>query len=398
MYFKIIKGELKMKRKQFLLVVSVLVLALGIASLGVIAADKPPVVIGLQAPITGAAAIEGEMAKQSAEIAAQMINEKGGILGGRMIEIMVVDDACEPKQSALAAIKLISKGVTAVIQTYGSSITQPASDIYEKYKKVNIAYGATVTGLTERGLKYFFRTCGRTDTQGAFFADEVVPLFNAKKIAIVHDNLSFSLGLAEDTIKALQPKIDAGEVELVYFDAITPGESDYTVPLTKLRETNPDIFYFTGYFPEAGLIIRQARDIGITAVFVGGDAAINEDFINIAGLEYAAGCYQTQEALIEYFTNPEAMAFKEAYKAKYGTLPSSPWSVYAADALCVLAEAIDKSGSTDSDVIVDYLKNKMENFPSITGPIGFDEIGDRVGTGINLYVVNADGSFGIYGK
>jgi len=387
-----------MKRMKFLLVVSVLVLALGIASLGVIAADKPPVVIGLQAPITGAAAIEGEMAKQSAEIAAQMINEKGGILGGRMIEIMVVDDACEPKQSALAAIKLISKGVTAVIQTYGSSITQPASDIYEKYKKVNIAYGATVTGLTERGLKYFFRTCGRTDTQGAFFADEVVPLFNAKKIAIVHDNLSFSLGLAEDTIKALQPKIDAGEVELVYFDAITPGESDYTVPLTKLRETNPDIFYFTGYFPEAGLIIRQARDIGITAVFVGGDAAINEDFINIAGLEYAAGCYQTQEALIEYFTNPEAMAFKEAYKAKYGTLPSSPWSVYAADALCVLAEAIDKSGSTDSDVIVDYLKNKMENFPSITGPIGFDEIGDRVGTGINLYVVNADGSFGIYGK
>ena len=108
--------------------------------------------------------------------------------------------------------------------------------------------------------------------------------------------------------------------------------------------------------------------------------------------------FQTQEALIEYFTNPEAMEFKAAYKAKYNTLPSSPWSVYAADALCVLAEAIDKSGSTDSDEIVDYLKNKMDKFPSITGPIGFNEIGDRVGTGINLYVVNADGSFGIYGK
>ncbi|MBU4510930.1 branched-chain amino acid ABC transporter substrate-binding protein [bacterium] len=387
-----------MKRVKFLLGISVLVLALGVASLGVMAADKLPVVIGLQAPITGSSAVEGEMAKQSVEIAAQMINEKGGILGGRMIEIMVVDDACQPKESALAATKLVSKGVTAVIQSYGSSVTQPASDIYENYKKVNIAYGATVTGLTERGLKYFFRTCGRTDTQGAFFADEVLPLFNAKKVAIMHDNLSFSLGLAEDTKKALKTKMDAGEVELVYFDAITPGESDYTVPLTKLRETNPDIFYFTGYFPEAGLIIRQARDIGITAVFVGGDAAINEDFINIAGLEYAAGCYQTQEALIEYFTNPEAMAFKEAYMAKYNTLPSSPWSVYAADALCVLAEAIDKSGSTDSDVIADYLRNKMDKFPSITGPVGFNEIGDREGTGINLYVVNADGSFGIYGK
>ncbi|MBU4228127.1 ABC transporter substrate-binding protein, partial [bacterium] len=108
-----------MKRIKFLLVISVLVLALGIASLGVMAADKPPVVIGLQAPITGAAAIEGEMAKQSVEIAAQIINEKGGILGGRMIEIRVVDDACEPKQSALAATKLTSqKDVVAAIQTY----------------------------------------------------------------------------------------------------------------------------------------------------------------------------------------------------------------------------------------------------------------------------------------
>ncbi len=342
-----------MKRINFLLVISVLVLTLGLASLGVMAADKAPVVIGLQAPITGAAAIEGEMAKQSVEIAAQMINEKGGILGGRMIEIRIADDACQPKAGALAAMKLITqKDVVAAIQTYGSSVTQPGSDIYEKFKKVNIAYGATVTGLTERGLKYFFRTCGRTDTQGAFFANEVIPLFNAKKVAIMHDNQTFSLGLAEDTKKALHPKLDSGEVKLVYFDAITPGESDYTVPLTKLRETNP----------------------------------------------YAAGCYQTQEALIEYFTNPEAMAFKEAYMAKYNTLPSSPWSVYAADALCVLAEAIDKSGSTDSDVIADYLKNKMDKFPSITGPIGFNEIGDREGTGINLYVVNADGSFGIYGK
>jgi len=88
-----------MKRIKLLLGFSVLVLVLCIASLGVMAADKPPVVIGLQAPITGAAAIEGEMAKQSVEIAAQMINEKGGILGGRMIEIRIADDGCQPKQA-----------------------------------------------------------------------------------------------------------------------------------------------------------------------------------------------------------------------------------------------------------------------------------------------------------
>ena len=356
-------------------------------------AQQPPVVIGLQGPLTGAEAIEGEMAKQSVETAAKMVNEKGGVLGGRMIKIEVVDDACQPRAGALAAMKLVSmKEVVAAIATYGSSVTQPASDIYEKFKKVNIAYGATVTHLSERGLQYFFRTCGRTDTQGIFFAEEVVPYFKAKRVAIMHDNTSFALGLAEEARNAA---LAMGNIDIVYFDAITPGEADYTVPLTKLRETNPEVFYFTGYFPEAGLIIRQAREIGIDAVFVGGDAAINEDFIKIAGLEYAAGCYMTQEALIEYFTNPEAMEFKAKYQEAYGSLPSSPWPVYAADALMVLAEAIDKSGSTDSDVLVNYLKNEMTEFPSITGPIGFDEKGDRVGTGINLYVVNTDGSYSI---
>jgi branched-chain amino acid transport system substrate-binding protein len=379
-----------MKRiKNILIVVFIVTLCLSFNSL----AQKEPVVIGLQGPLTGSAAVEGEMAKQCVETAALMVNEKGGVLDGRMIEIELVDDACQPKAGALAAMKLVSmREVVASIATYGSSVTQPASDIYEKFEKVNIAYGATVTGLSERGLKYFFRTCGRTDTQGIFFAEEVAPHFGAKRVAIMHDNTSFALGLAEEARKAV---LDLGEAELVYFDAITPGESDYTVPLTRLRETNPEVFYFTGYFSEAGLIIRQAREIGIDAVFVGGDAAINEDFIKIAGLEYAAGCYQTQEALIQYFTNPEAMEFKEKYQDTYGTLPSSPWSVYAGDALMVLAEAIDKTGSTDSDILVDYLKNEMKEFPSITGPIGFDEKGDRVGTGINLYVVNSDGSYSI---
>lgn len=355
-------------------------------------AAQDTVLIGLQCPLTGSEAIEGEMAKQSVEIAAQMVNDKGGVLDGKMIEIIVVDDECTPKGGSLAAQNLTSRGIVAGISTYGSSVTQPASDIYEANKIVNIAYGATVSELSERGLKYFFRTCGRTDTQGIFFAEEVVPYFGAKKVAILHDNTSFALGLAEEARKFL---LEAGTAELVYFDAITPGESDYTVPLTKMRETNPDLFYFTGYFSEAGLIIRQAREIGIDAVFVGGDAAINEDFIRIAGLEYASGCYMTQEALIQYFTNPEAMEFKEKYQEAYNALPSSPWSVYAADALMVIAEAIDKTGSTDSDMLADYLKNEMEEFPSITGPIGFDEKGDRVGTGINLYIVNDDGSYAI---
>jgi branched-chain amino acid transport system substrate-binding protein len=98
-----------------------------------------PVLIGMQGPITGPWAYEGQMAKQSCEIAAMLINQKGGILGGRQVQIVVEDDAGEPKTGALAATKMTGqKGVVASVSTYGSSICEPASNIYEKAKMVNI--------------------------------------------------------------------------------------------------------------------------------------------------------------------------------------------------------------------------------------------------------------------
>ena len=130
-----------MKFVKYLFVASILIF---MAVPAVYSAEKEPVVIGLQGPITGAWAYEGQMAKQSCEIAADLINKKGGILGGRKIEIKVEDDAGEPKTGALAAQKLVGqKEVVAVVSTYGSSVCEPASNIYEKFKKVNIGYGVT---------------------------------------------------------------------------------------------------------------------------------------------------------------------------------------------------------------------------------------------------------------
>jgi branched-chain amino acid transport system substrate-binding protein len=158
--------------------------------------SQEPVRIGLQGPITGDWAYEGQMAKQAADIAATLINEKGGVLG-RKVEILVEDDGGQPQTGALAATKISgTKGVVAAVSSYGSSITEPASGIYEKKKMVNIAYGATATRLTEGGKQYFFRTCGRDDSQGKFFADFVPQKFSAQRIAIMHDNTAFGKGLA----------------------------------------------------------------------------------------------------------------------------------------------------------------------------------------------------------
>jgi len=320
-------------------------------------------------------------------------------LGGRMVEVRIADDACEPKAGALAAMKLISqKDIVASVSTYGSSVCEPASNLYEKFKKVNIAYGATAVRLTQKGLKYFFRTCGIDSAQGIFFADYVPRVFGAKRIAIMHDNTTFALGVAEETKKALQSKVDAGEVEIVYYDAITPGEKDFSVPLTKVRETHPDVLYFTGYYPEAALIVSQARDIGIDCPFVGGNAALNDEFVKIAGIEKAKGCFMTQEPMPAELPYPESKVFLDAYKAKYGEIPSSPWPVYAADALNIIAYAIDKTGSTDSDVLAEYLRNEVVEVPGVTGKIGFTETGDREGVPYLMYVVNEEGSFDIYNK
>jgi len=378
-----------MKFMKYLLVASML---LFIAAPAVMAADKEPVVIGLQGPITGAWAYEGQMAKQSCEIAADLINKKGGILGGRKVVIKVEDDAGEPKTGALAAQKLVGqKEVVAAVSTYGSSVCEPASNIYEKFKKVNIGYGVTAVRLTERDFKYFFRTCGRDDSQGKFFAAAVPAKFKAKRIAIMHDNTAFGKGLAEDTKKALEPMVTAKKVEIVFFDAITPGEKDYKVSLTNLRESKPDVWYFTGYYAEAALLVTQARDIGIKCPFVGGNAAINDEFVKIAGIKVAKGCYMTNEPLPGDLPYKEAKDFLAAYKAKFGDIPSSPWPIYAADAVNIIAYAVDKTKSTDSDKLADYLKTKVKKVPGITGPIGFTPQGDRVGVPFYLYVVSDAG-------
>ena len=125
---------------------------------------------------------------------------------------------------------------------------------------------------------------------------------------------------------------------------------------------------------------------------MGGNAAINDEFVKIAGLDVAKGCYMTNEPLPVDLPYDEAKAFLAAYRAKYGEIPSSPWPIYAADALNIIAYAVDQTGSTDSGVLAEYLRNKVDAVPGITGPIGFTEQGDREGVPFYLYVVNDQGA------
>jgi len=376
----------------FTIVVSLSLLVAGCAKP---AATTKTLQIGLQAPLTGDYAAEGQWAKQSVEIAAGLINKKGGILG-QPVEIVVVDDASNPKDSALAAQKAISQGLKEVIGSYGSSVTAPAADLYDANKVVSVAYGSTAVRLTmEKQRPYFFRTSGRDDTQSEFFAKFVTEVLKAKRIAIMHDNQDYGKGVAVDAMKFLQPAIDAKQIEVIYYDAITPGESDYSAVVSQIKALNPDVWFFTGYYPEAALLLKQAREAGVTSTFVGNNAVPTPEFVKIAGVDVVKGSIHLNEPIPQYLNYPESKEFLDAYKAKYNELPGSIWAVYAADALNALAAAITKAGGTDPDKVASAMRT-MTDAKGITGPLLFTDRGDRKDIPYYAYIYNDKGELELY--
>ena len=383
-----------MKRLFFaLLVISLVTTLAGCAP----TAQSDTIKIGLQAPLTGSFAAEGQWAQQSVTIAAQLINDKGGVLG-KKVEVVVVDDASNPKDSALAAQKLISQGLKAAIASYGSSVTAPAADLYDANKVVSVGYGCTAVRLTmDKQRPYFFRTAGRDDTQSEFFAKFAVETLGAKTIAVMHDNQDYGKGVAADAIKFLQPYVDAGQVKVVYYDAITPGESDYSAAVSQIKALNPDVWFYTAYYSEAALLLKQGREAGVTSIFVGNNSVPTPEFEKIAGAKVIAGSIHLNEPMPQFLGFPESKAFLDAYKAKYNELPGSIWAVYAADALNALVAAIGKAGSTDPDKVAAAMRS-MTDATGITGPLLFTERGDRKDIPYYAYIYNDQGVLELYKK
>jgi len=352
------------------------------------AARADDVKIGLMAPLTGPWASEGQEMKRNVELLADEQNAKGG-LNGKKVVIVVEDDGGDPRTASLAAQKLSTKGVVAVIGTYGSAVTEASQTILDEAGIIQVANGSTAVRLTEKGLKYFFRTCPRDDEQGRVGA-MVVEKTKAKKVAILHDNSAYSKGLA-DEINALVK----GKTTVVFFDALTPKEQDYSAILTKLKAAGPDVVFFTGYYPEAGLLLKQKRQMGWNVPFIGGDAINNPDLVKIAGAPAAEGFQFLSPPVPKDLDTPEAKAYVAAYQKRFGEAPSSIYGVLAGDGLRVVMKAIEGSKSTGADALRAYLTGSLKAFPGYTGKIEFNQKGDRVGELYRVYKVQKDGSFAL---
>lgn len=350
------------------------------------AADS--VKIGLMGPITGSWASEGTEMKQVLELLAEELNAKGGLMG-KKVEVATEDDGGDPRTAALAAQRLSTQGIAAVVGTYGSAVTEATQNIYNENKIIQIANGSTAIRLTEKGLKYFFRTCPRDDEQAAVAASTIRKM-GVKKLAILHDNSTYAKGLADEAKGLLQGDKD---LQIVFFDALTPKEQDYTTILTKLKAAQPDFVFFTGYYGEAGLLLKQKKEMNWNVPFMGGDATNNPDLVKTAGQGAAAGFLFLSAPLPKDLPSAEAKEFLAAFTKKYGNPPNSIYPVLAGDGFRVIAQAIAQTNSTDPEKLADYLHTGLKEFPGLTGKISFNEKGDRVGEVYRVYKVAEDGQF-----
>jgi len=343
--------------------------------------------IGLMCPLTGSWASEGQDMKQIVELLVGETNKAGGI-NGHQIELIVEDDGGDPRQAGLAATSLTTKDIVAVIGTYGSSVTEASQNIYAESDILQVATGSTSIRLSEKGLPLFFRTCPRDDEQG-LVAAKILDDLGFTKIAILHDNTSYAKGLADEG-KAL---LEKNGKDIVFYDALTPGERDYNAILTKVKSTNPEVIFFTGYYSEAGMLLRQKMEAGWDVPMLGGDATNNPDLVKIAGNKAAEGYLFLSPPVPGDLDTPEAKDFLAAYQGAYGSEPGSVWAVLAGDAYRVLVEAIAKTDDPSSANLASYLKTTLKDFSGLTGKISFNDKGDRVGDLYRVYKVDGEGRF-----
>ena len=262
------------------LVHSVILAAAFALTAGVAKAQNIP--IAVVGPITGSNAALGEQMKRGAEMAVADINAKGGVLG-KKLDLIIADDACDPKQAVAAANDVVGKKVVFVAGHYCSSSSIPASAVYNEAGVLQMTPASTNPALTDdaakKGWNNVFRACGRDDAQGAVAGKYLADHYKGKRVAVVHDKTAYGKGIADETMKAMNK---AGLKETMY-EAITQGDKDFSALVSKMKQANIDVIYFGGYQTEGGLIVRQARDQGFKAQFIGADALVTEEFWKITG-------------------------------------------------------------------------------------------------------------------
>ena len=347
---------------------------------------KPDTIkLGEFASMTGKEAVFGQNVNKGTRLAIEESNAAGGVLG-RTLELITEDNQSKPGESATVVKKLISRDkVVVILGEITSGRTLEAAPIAQAAKIPLISPGATNVEVTAKG-NYIFRICFIDDFQGTVMAKFARDTLQLKRVAILSSVSSAqSVGLA----KYFRERFTSASTAIAAEQKYSEGEKDFRAQLTAIKAAGADGIFVPGYYAEAALICKQARDLGLTLPLLGVDGWESPDLLAIAGAA-AEGCYLSTHFSPESKA-PVVVAFNERYQKRWG-LSANALSVLGYDATMLAIDAIRRAGSTDGAKIRDALA-ATQDYPAVTGAITFDANRNPTKNAVVLTVKNGTFTF-----
>jgi branched-chain amino acid transport system substrate-binding protein len=349
--------------------------------------DRKPdtIKLGEFASMTGKEAVFGQNVNKGTRLAIEESNAAGGVLG-RTLELITEDDQSKPGESATVVKKLISRDkVVVILGEITSGRTLEAAPIAQAAKIPLISPGATNVEVTAKG-NYIFRVCFIDDFQGTVMAKFARDTLRLKRVAILSSVSSAqSVGLA----KYFRERFTSASTVIAAEQKYSEGEKDFRAQLTAIKAAGADGIFVPGYYAEAALICKQARDLGLTLPLLGVDGWESPDLLAIAGAA-AEGCYLSTHFSPESKA-PVVVAFNERYQKRWG-ISANALSVLGYDATMLAIDAIRRAGSTDGAKIRDALA-ATQDYPAVTGAITFDANRNPTKNAVVLTVKNGTFTF-----
>jgi branched-chain amino acid transport system substrate-binding protein len=320
--------------------------------------------IGEVNPMTGAIGRYGTTCHQGILLAIDQANASGGVLG-RKIALVTEDNQSQAGQTSTIIRKLVTRDkVVAIIGDLTSSATLEGGPIAQAAKIPMVTPLATNPKVTEIG-DYIFRVCFIDEFQGRVMARFALENLKSKKAAMLTDTKQdYSVGLSG----FFKETFVNGAGRVVREQSYSSGDTDFRAQLTSIKAADPEVVFLPGYYPEVGIILKQARQLGITVPFIGCEAWDSPTLLQVAG-KAADGCYFSNQ-FSAGDPSPVVQEFGKVYREKFGSLPDN-FAALGYDAAKVVLDAIQRAGSTNSTAIRDAI-GQTKDFPGVSGKITID--------------------------
>jgi len=349
-------------------------------------AAAEPIKLGEVASLTGKEAAFGQQAHRGIELAISEINARGGVLG-RPLAVVAEDNQSKPGDSATIAKKLLSREkVVALLCTGTSSNCLEVAPLAQSARIPLIGTTATAPEVTEK-RDYVFRACFIDPFQGAVLAKFATTTLKAKRVALLTSvSASYSVGLS----KVFREKFSALGGEIAADQKYSEGDKDFRAQLTAIKAAKVDAIAVTGFYTEAALICKQARDLGLTLPIFGGDGWEAPELIEIGG-KAVEGTYYASHYSSES-TEPAVSEFVKKYRARFNGETPDSMAPLAYDATFIIAEAITRAGTTEGPKLRDALA-VTKNFPGVTGRTTIDPQRNASKPAVMLAVKNGKATY-----